>query len=123
MHRPEGADGRAAARGGLDRLQKLVETIGVVERANHRFERAFVDAGVGIALQAELDDPVPRGAIRARPLAKHLRVVDFADVEVRAAGGGPRLRNAALGQQLLGCPRQDQQQRPPVGGIRIAPDE
>ena len=50
-------------------------------------------------------------------LAQDLRVVDFDDIEARAAGRGPEVRDAAVAAHFLRRAREEQEQRAPRIGI------
>src|SRR4029450_11153222 len=61
------------------------------------------------------EDGVPLGAVPAAgALAKELRVVDFADLEMLAAAVGPGLCNAAFGDQFFRSAGKKEQERMPV---------
>ena len=61
------------------------------------------------------NDPVPLGTLAAAgALTQHIGVIDFANVEMRAAGSSPHLRDTPLRDQFVRGTSQQQQERVPV---------
>jgi hypothetical protein len=114
----------AASGCGLQPLEELGKALRVAQRFEEGGESGLVERSSG-AVETVGDDGVPLPAIGTRALAQDFGVIDFLDIEVGAAGGGPGFPNAALSHELVGRTRDEQQQRVPVeqvGGALHAKD-
>ena len=63
-----------------------------------------------------------RDFFAATSLAEHFGVVDLTNVEMGPSRPPPGLANTACGNQVIGRPREQEQQRAPVLGPGVRPD-
>lgn len=66
------------------------------------------------------DDPLPLRGLAAGAFAQHLGVVDLTDLEAAAPGRGPRLADAAVGNEILRGAAEQSEQRQPVLRVGVA---
>ena len=86
-------------------MQELAEPFRIGCDFGQHGQRPLVDLE-RVALHTVGDDAVPFGALTDSPLAQHLRVIDLADLEVRASAQRPDFADAALRDEILGGPAQ-----------------
>ncbi len=123
-HETQQADQRTRLRaypaflGGIlvDPARQLAEPLRIAGDLEQRLHRLGIQID-RITRQAVGDDAVPGGVGARLALPQDLGVVDFSNLEVRAAGGGPQPADPAFGEQILGRAGQQQQERAPGGRV------
>jgi hypothetical protein len=93
----------------LEGRHQLGQLAGVAGDAEELADRVFVEPE-RLALQTARDDRIPDRRLTGAAFAEHLRIVDLAQRQMEAGHRRPEARDAALGADRFGRPREEQQE-------------
>ena len=115
------ADPARIGRALFHRGHQVRQAIGVTGDPEQLLDRRLVEIE-SHALQAIGEHLVPHGRLAARALAQHFGVVDLAQLDVPSRHRRPHARDAAVGANRLGRPREQKQEAAPGVGIAAGID-